>query len=94
MWTHTQSHSGEVFSCTDCDKSFITNSYLQQHIKGAHGKGWKALCGKYCQWPHLRRKHQEDCERCNQIKKERKNKPDNPRPFKQRKLTVLKNTAT
>ena len=96
MWQHTQSHSGQKFECKQCDpnKSFTTYSYLRQHEKGAHSTGWRARCGHLCQWPHIRRAHQDKCKKCQAIEDEAKNKPDNPKPFTARKLTHLKDTST
>ena len=92
MWQHMQSHSPETWECKECDpeKSFDTYSNYRQHHRGLHGIGWRALCGKLFQWPHRRSKHQKggECVKCEEIKEERKNLPQNPRPFRGRvKLT-------
>ena len=86
MWQHMQSHSPETWECKQCDpeRSFDTKSNYRQHHRRVHGIGWRALCGRLFQWPHKRSKHQKggECIKCEEIKEERKNLPENPRPFR------------
>ena len=91
MWQHLQSHGPDTWNCDKCEhKPFDTYSNFRQHDRGVHGIGWRALCGKLCQWPYIRAKHQRECHKCQEIKAERENKPDNPKKFTRRNLAKLK----
>ena len=54
----------------DCDKSYPTDQQLQQHIRGIHGEGFVAYCGKSFTWPLGRHRHQEKCTKCNRLMQE------------------------
>ena len=91
MWQHLQKHSPDTWTCDKCSpaKSFDTHSYYRQHCKGIHEGGFKTRCGVMYKWPYQHAKHQTECLECKRILKERNNLPDNPRPYKQRKLAKL-----
>ena len=44
-----------------------TQDRYYSHYRGAHGKGYTARCGKYCQWPASRARHHEKCDTCIEI---------------------------
>ena len=96
MWQHLQKHSPENWTCKKCDpeKTFETYSYFTQHDKGWHGKGFKTCCGEIKKWLYQRSKHQNDCDKCKDLKDARQNLPDNPRPYKRRNLAKLQEVAT
>ena len=94
MWQHLQAHSPDKWNCNKCDppKTFETKSNFRQHEKGAHGLGWRSYCGKLHPWPSVRTSHQKECQKCIDIKNDRKALPENPRPFKRRKIVKLTDT--
>ena len=90
MWQHLQVHGPDTWKCDKCNKTFETKSNFRQHDRGLHGIGWRALCGQLCQWPYLRARHQRKCDKCQEIKAERDNKPDNLRKFRRQNTDKLK----
>ena len=88
MFQHLQAHTDETFECKECEPmcTFQTKTYLRQHQKGFHGPGFIALCGKSYRWPNKRKAHQEECLKCDAIRKEKQNKPQNPRHFKKKEV--------
>ena len=51
MEYHFGTHSGGSFKCRQCNFVMNTKEHLQQHTKGSHGKGLKALHGQILSWP-------------------------------------------
>ena len=47
---HIDTHTDERHPCEKCDKTFNTIPNLKQHMKGAHGDGFIALCGASFDW--------------------------------------------
>ena len=92
VWQHLQAHGSDIWKCNKCNKMFDTFSYFCQHKKGIHFTSWRALCGAFCQWPHIRAKHQRNCTKCQEIKLDCQNKPINLHKFTCRNLNQLKQT--
>ena len=66
--------SGTRYHCTEkvgrrkaCDKSYPTEQQLNQHIRGIHGDGFIAYCGKSFTWPLGRHRHKKKCTKCKRI---------------------------
>ena len=61
--------------------AFVQNRLRQygtkkQHERGAHGPGWKAPCGKKCQWPGKLSRHKSGCSKCQDSLQKQKLKHD------------------
>ena len=66
--------SGTRYYCTEkvgrrkaCDKSYPTEQQLNQHIRGIHGDGFIAYCGKSFTWPLGHHRHQKKCTKCKKL---------------------------
>ena len=44
-----------------------TQQQLDQHVRGIHGDGFIAYCGKRFTWPLDRHNHQQECTKCQKI---------------------------
>ena len=80
---HIDTHTDERHPCEECDKTFNTIPNLKQHMKGAHGDGFIALCGVSFDWSDPRNEHQKDCDECIKIKELKDCLPVNPVKGKQ-----------
>ena len=65
---HMNVHSEQSLNCKGCDRVFTTPERLYSHYRGAHGKGYDALCGKNFPWPAGRARHQDECDTCKELK--------------------------
>ena len=52
-----------------CGHSYPNEQQLEQHIRGKHGDGFIAYCGKRFIWPKQRQDHQGYCSRCDKVLK-------------------------
>ena len=68
---HKNVHSEQSLQCKGCDRVFTTPERLYSHYRGAHGKGYDALCGKNFPWPAGRARHQDECDKCKELKKQK-----------------------
>ena len=59
-----------LHQCDVCQRTFKDPAYLRQH-RGAHGRGWMALCGVVVDWPPKLRRHQRKCPDCKDIKEQK-----------------------
>ena len=65
MLVHAQKHhNADKFHCNQCDHTTNSKYNLEQHQRGAHGKGWQALCGKTFSWSTRKVRHQKTCADC------------------------------
>ena len=75
MKMHAKMHMNILHQCDVCPRTFKDAGYLRQHRRGAHGRGWMALCGHVVDWPPKLHRHQRKCDTCKEIKaKKRKAK--------------------
>ena len=96
MWQHHEEHvninMGKTWICEDCDNKpkFYTKYNYNQHRKGEHSFGFQALCGKLYKWPSQKSVHQGECKKCDEVKKDHANIPENPqkKTFRVRKVKV------
>ena len=79
---HMKVHDDNPVMCSMCDKTCQTPEQMYTHFRGAHGKGYRAPCGKHYQWPAAQARHQEDCTPCKHHLELRKLKKKFPMPFK------------
>ena len=63
------------YACTDCRRQCSSPANLWAHIKGAHGAGYTAPCGKHFDWPPKYHRHLNSgrCDGCQQHIKSIKN---------------------
>ena len=70
---HERMHKAKVLYCNftsdetgaePCGMDFTSKQLLAQHMRGQHGPGWDAPCGKHFKWPAERTKHQKECDNC------------------------------
>ena len=66
--------SGMRYYCTEkvgrrkaCDKSYPTEQQLNQHIRGIHGDGFIAYCGKSFTRPLGHHRHKKKCTKCKKL---------------------------
>ena len=72
MARYAQVHLGLTFSCEQCPKQFNMKEKLSRHFPGSHGAGYWSLCGDFhFQWPGKRTCHQEKCDDCKEVKKQK-----------------------
>ena len=64
---HEMIHDNSTYPCEHCDKVCETPDRLYTHVRGMHGKGYNAKCGKHYSWPASRGRHQEKCDKCSAI---------------------------
>ena len=101
---HEDVHKNKSFVCSVCDKVSETKDRLYTHFRGAHGKGYRAKCGKHFQWPATRARHQQGCDPCKEIiareQKEKEAKKrfmtvsHNDKAVKKKVKVEFENTAT
>ena len=85
MKTHAKMHMNILHKCDVCTRTFKDPAYLRQHRRGAHGRGWTALCGHVVDWPPKLHRHQRMCATCKGIKeKQRKAKMQLQRRIKKK----------
>ena len=68
MKAHAKTHMNISHQCDVCKRTFKDPSYLRQHDRGTHGKGWMALYGVKVDWPPKLHRHQRKCTTCQEIK--------------------------
>ena len=69
MKAHVKTHMNILHLSDVCQRTFKEPTYLRQHRRGAHGKGWMALCGVVVDWPPKLHRCQRKCTNCKDIKK-------------------------
>ena len=62
------------YSCDRCDHKTSSQSNLDQHIRGKHGKDWISDCGKQFSWCTKLYRHFDKCEQCEQIQSAKESK--------------------
>ena len=90
---HIDTHTDERHPCEECDKTFNTILNLKQHMKGAHGDGFIALCGASFDWSNPRNEHQKDCDEYIKIKELKDCLPVNLVKGKQWKKSLAKDQS-
>ena len=61
----------QKFDCNQCSLSTNIQANLQQHIRGAHGRGWVSPCGIKYSWLPKMFRHQKKCQKCKLIKQKK-----------------------
>ena len=88
MFQHLQAHSDQKWYCKKCDpeREFEAFTYFRQHEKGFYSApSFRAYCGTMWKWPYMHTPHQKECRKCEKIKIDKSNRPENPRKFRIRK---------
>ena len=75
MRMHAKMYMNILHQCDVCPRTFKDAGYLRQHRRGAHGRGWMALCGHVVDWPPKLHRHQRKCDTCKEIKAKKKGRP-------------------
>ena len=78
MKEHAKCHINpdKKYQCTDCRRQCSSPANLCAHIKGAHGAGYTAPCGKHFDWPPKYHRHLNSgkCDGCYKHRIEEKRK--------------------
>ena len=64
---HKRLHDDDTHACEHCDKVCETPERLYTHVRGKHGKGYDAKCGKNFPWSASKHRHQDRCTKCQSI---------------------------
>ena len=60
-------HNADQFQCEQCPHKTNSKYNLKQHMQGAHGPSWQALCGKTFSWRARKARHEKSCEDCAKV---------------------------
>ena len=66
---HLKSHEneGKRFQCTQCSRHCGSEQNLRQHVRGAYGERYTALCGEHFNWAPKYHRHLRKCTECEKI---------------------------
>ena len=62
--THSEKYKCDQPNCPTPDREYNSKANLRQHIRGEHGEGWVAPCGKQCKWKSMYNRHIKKCDTC------------------------------
>ena len=72
---HEKTH-GTSIVCQLCPmtstKTFNSQIALNLHVRGMHGPGWTAPCGKHYKWKSSYSSHMQECKQCTKIRADRR----------------------
>ena len=72
---HEKTH-GTSIVCQLCPmtstKTFNSQIALNLHVRGMHGPGWTAPCGKHYKWKSSYSSHMQECKKCTKIRADRR----------------------